>query len=325
MNQAVKIIRAIMTQLAPIHARGRALCSLSPKNVGVDQSGGAVSVLLPPLEGGVVSTSAHCASPERVRGAPEGPPSDVYASGVLLYHMISGMPPFEGDTPDAILEQHLNRPPPPLAESELQDVPEHLERLVQRMLDKQPESRPHAGEIIEIIDNLELDSTVLGMRLQGVRELARAVAEAQEGDTDDLNKRPEISPLGVQETDPFADTFIRNRADFGLDALPSIRPSGPADQVDQVGPDPGADGYAATKLSIPQAELPKLPPGPIKVVQAADTQILNSDDLTPTDKPAPSARSGSSGPSEQVGKIVFAVGVGLLVAALLSAAISMMS
>ncbi len=314
-NQAVKIVRAILSQLVPVHAKGRFLGCLSPANVGVHQSSAEVRVLLPPVDGAVVSTSPHYASPERIRGEEQRAPTDIYAAGVLLFHMLSGIPPFDGDSADSILEQHTKRAPPSLAQSELQEVPGELEALVQHMLQKDPSGRPSAAQVIDRIDNLELDSTIMGVRLEQIRDLAKASVEEHKAE---VGARPSIQPASA--SDPFADTFIRNRADFDLE-LPTTKPD--ESEVTGIGPDGSADGFAATQLSVPKVELPRLPPGPVRVpsnlsAQAVpsgegnDTQILAEEDLKATDKPmpAPPARS------DRIGKLVFVFGVAALLVAL---------
>lgn len=67
--------------------------------------------------------------------------SDAYAFGVVLYELLGGHPPFEGDTRAELVRQHVYGKPPPLRRRR-EPIPANLRRLVMRLLDKAPEARP---------------------------------------------------------------------------------------------------------------------------------------------------------------------------------------
>jgi eukaryotic-like serine/threonine-protein kinase len=79
-------------------------------------------------------------SPEQIEGRPLDSRSDIYSLGVTAYHMLSGSPPFEADTPLAVAVQHLNQPPTSL-EKRQPDVPKSMAEVVERMLAKKPADR----------------------------------------------------------------------------------------------------------------------------------------------------------------------------------------
>jgi serine/threonine-protein kinase len=79
-------------------------------------------------------------SPEQIEGRPLDSRSDIYSLGVTAYHMLSGSPPFEADTPLAVAVQHLNQPPVAL-EKRHADVPKNMARVVEQMLAKKPDDR----------------------------------------------------------------------------------------------------------------------------------------------------------------------------------------
>lgn len=80
-------------------------------------------------------------SPEQVNGKSLDQRSDIYSLGVTCYHLISGRPPFLGETALSIAVKHLNEPPPPLKDRR-PDLPEALCDLVHRMMEKNPDDRP---------------------------------------------------------------------------------------------------------------------------------------------------------------------------------------
>ena len=79
-------------------------------------------------------------SPEQVEGRPLDPRSDQYSFGVSCYHMLTGEPPFVGETPLAVAVQHVNREPRPLAALR-PETPEALCRIVHKLLSKSPDDR----------------------------------------------------------------------------------------------------------------------------------------------------------------------------------------
>ena len=98
---------------------------------------------------GLVMGTPQFLAPEQAMGKPEriGPPTDIYALGVILYWMLSGKAPFVADTPSSVIAQHLGTPPPPLTE-----LPPGVARTVERCLAKNPEDRP--ARALDVVDAL---------------------------------------------------------------------------------------------------------------------------------------------------------------------------
>jgi len=101
------------------------------------------------VTGAFLGTPEYVA-PETIDGRPADARSDLYSLGVVFYETLAGRRPFVADTPFAVLRMHLTDPPPPLA-SLRSEVPAALERIVARLLAKEPGQR-HAGAEELILD-----------------------------------------------------------------------------------------------------------------------------------------------------------------------------
>jgi serine/threonine protein kinase len=160
----VGICAQVATAIASLHAVQIAHCDLKPENVFLLYDGGCgawprVKVIdygiarrldLPPAEDIVAGTPAFMA-PEQWRGAPSAA-SDVYGLGCLLFELVTRQPLFSGCVP-RMMQQHCEQRPDRPSSRRI-GVPETLERLIVRMLAKDPETRP---SMVEVAQELELE------------------------------------------------------------------------------------------------------------------------------------------------------------------------
>jgi serine/threonine-protein kinase len=101
---------------------------------------------------GVICGTPAYLSPEQAEGRVVTAASDVYALGAFLFELLAGRPPFEGPTALAVLIQHVQAPPPRLAELR-PDLPPALDAVLRRVLAKQPEQRyASAGELARALE-----------------------------------------------------------------------------------------------------------------------------------------------------------------------------
>ncbi len=156
-DEAMRISMEICRGLQHAHGRGVIHRDLKPGNVWLTEDGTAklgdfglaVSLDRSRLtqEGLMVGTVAYM-PPEQALGRAPDVRSDLYALGAMLYEMVTGQPPFQGDGVVAVISQHINTPP--VAPSWLNaEVPKPLETLILKLLEKDPEGRPESAAAVE--------------------------------------------------------------------------------------------------------------------------------------------------------------------------------
>ena len=100
------------------------------------------------LRGNAMLGTPFYIAPEMVRGRAADHLSDIYSLGATLFHFIAGRPPYDAETPYAVMTQHLTEPIPSLLEADA-SIPESLARLVFWMMHKQPLGRPQAFRAVQ--------------------------------------------------------------------------------------------------------------------------------------------------------------------------------
>ena len=106
--------------------------------------------------------SVHYFSPEQARGGYVDEKSDIYSLGIVMYEMLTGQVPFDGDNPVNIALQHINSEMTPPSEL-VTGVPPALEHIILKCCDKYPVNRyASADDLIEALNNLEFVGSVVG-------------------------------------------------------------------------------------------------------------------------------------------------------------------
>jgi eukaryotic-like serine/threonine-protein kinase len=155
-NVAIEYARQILSALRFAHRHGIVHRDIKPHNVLVDAEGRvkvtdfgiARAGTSQMTETGSIVGTAQYLSPEQARGGEVDPRSDLYSLGVVLYELLTGKTPFDGDTPVEIAMKHLsNAPEPP---SKLRsDIPPELDKVVLRALAKDPNERYQSADEME--------------------------------------------------------------------------------------------------------------------------------------------------------------------------------
>jgi len=166
-GRAVSIAKQVAEGLAEAHKLGIVHRDLKPGNVMIDKDGNAKIMDFgiarslagggTTAEGAVIGTPEYM-SPEQVDGKPADERADIYALGVILFEMVTGRPPFDGETSLAIAHKHKYEPAPDPRSINPQ-IPADLSRLILRCLEKEREKRYQTTS--ELLADLEAVETSL--------------------------------------------------------------------------------------------------------------------------------------------------------------------
>jgi serine/threonine protein kinase/Tfp pilus assembly protein PilF len=165
-GKAISIANQICDGLAEAHSLGVVHRDLKPSNIMIDKEGNAKIMdfgIARSLEAkgitgaGVMIGTPEYMSPEQVEGKEVDQRSDIYSLGIILYEMVTGRVPFEGDTPFTIGMKHKGEMPQKPKELNAQ-ISEDLNLVILRCLEKDKEKRyQSAGEVRAELIKIEED------------------------------------------------------------------------------------------------------------------------------------------------------------------------
>jgi serine/threonine protein kinase/tetratricopeptide (TPR) repeat protein len=163
-GKAVSIARQVAEGLAEAHKLGIIHRDLKPHNIMIDKEGNAKIMdfgIARTLAGegttaeGVIIGTPEYMSPEQVEGKPADQRSDIYSLGIILYEMLTGRVPFEGDTPFTVGVKHKSEAPknPKLLNP---SIPDDLSGTILKCLEKDPSKRyQSAGDVRAEFERVE--------------------------------------------------------------------------------------------------------------------------------------------------------------------------
>lgn len=169
-KDALHFITQILRALQHAHDKGIVHRDIKPQNIMLFTDG-TIKVMdfgiarFSRIDGKTLSDktigSVHYISPEQARGDMTDERSDIYSVGVMLYEMLTGRKPFDGENPVAIALKHMQEAPVPPREI-MPSIPEALEEIVLHAMERNPAKRyQSAAEMIKDIDTFKLNPSVV--------------------------------------------------------------------------------------------------------------------------------------------------------------------
>jgi len=230
--ETTRIASELASALGYAHSQGVLHRDVKPTNVLFDSEGrvkiadfGIARVLDAPTltEAGTLLGTARYISPEQSRGESVTPATDVYAFGIVLYQMLTGRLPFDGNNALEVAAMHATQEPPPI-EAIRSEAPPQLASVAGAALAKLPEDRPADGNaLLAALEEHPTSHTVVAERATqviparrtrriGPRELSAAgglIALAIAGAAVAMLAMPEASQAPVTGTKPPATARTR--------------------------------------------------------------------------------------------------------------------
>lgn len=285
---AATLVAELLRGLAAVHAAGVVHRDLKPENILLDKSVAPEPAIPRITDFGiakfvsgsrssrrtsVIGTPDYMA-PELIDDAEPTISSDLYGVGVILYELVSGVTPFSGGSPLAILRRHVETPP-----ARPSDYPDDLWAITDNLLAKDPAARPSSAALVAA----SLEATAPG--LAGVKAIPYLVT----------------APMGEAESATVLSSVVPTSPTPAATSLPADSPRRRGPMIAAVVAVlalllVGAGGvYAATRNSQASAA-PETVPSSTSPTQSA-TPPLSSDTPTPTDSATPSGTPSTPDPS----------------------------
>ena len=209
--EAVRIAKEIASALESAHRNNLVHCDIKPHNILVMPDGHikvtdfgiarAVSASTMTYSGSVMG-SVHYFSPEQAKGTVITTKSDVYSLGVVLYEMLTGQLPFNGETSVSIALKHLQEEPVPIRQLN-PSIPPVLEAIVQKAMSKDPADRPNSTELYADLNQAKAMLADRGNSQEAVsndpfatRMIPRITPEMM---AEQRSERPANKPIGSRE------------------------------------------------------------------------------------------------------------------------------
>lgn len=205
-ERSLDIVSEILAALDYSHRHGIVHRDIKPANIMITTTGSVkvmdfgIARALADASATMTHTNAvmgtaQYLSPEQARGEVVDARSDLYSTGCLLYELLTGQPPFVGDSPVAIAYQHVSEPP--MLPSGLNPVvPTNFDGVILKALAKSPAERYASAAAMR----LDVDALLSGKNPVGVNP-----AHVRQDDLDSTKAMPKIEKINPMTTNPDSD------------------------------------------------------------------------------------------------------------------------
>ncbi|MFP5297587.1 MAG: protein kinase domain-containing protein [Actinomycetota bacterium] len=302
-ERSLEIVAQAAAGVGAAHAEGLVHRDIKPANLLLDGSGNikVADFSIPSSRTGEKLTatgtaigSPHYISPEQVTGDMATPASDVYSLGVVLYELLTGRRPFDGDNITAIAIAHVDKQPqPPSAhDPEIDPV---LDGLVMRCLAKDPEERFPDGEVL----SKAVEGTLAGILDDGTGAipLPEDIAPS-EGATGKPRALATILVVILLLLAASAVVFASSRSDDRAAATTTSEPGerSPKQKRKKPSASPSATSIPATIPSPSPSSEPKKEKNEVEKVQEAEevSEAENSEEVSEPTEPSPTPQPETS-------------------------------
>ncbi len=203
-REAIHFITQILRALDHAHSRGIIHRDIKPQNVLILRDGSVkvtdfgiariASAAQHTMTAEAIG-SVHYISPEQAKGSHVDARTDIYSAGVVLYEMLTGRLPFEGDNPVNVAIQHINSIPIPPRELN-PDIPQGLEDIVLKAMAPDLNQRYSSAEVmLEDINEFRKNPAMraaVPVREEAVDEPTVIISSARQADPEPVQQRPAV-------------------------------------------------------------------------------------------------------------------------------------
>lgn len=199
-QRVIDIMAQILSAVQNAHDHNIIHRDLKPQNILVDEAGNVkisdFGIAIALSETAMTQTntllgSVHYLSPEQARGSMATKRSDIYSLGIILYELLTGMVPFEGESAVSIAIKHFQNEVPPVRNYDPR-IPQALENVVLKATAKDPDER-YSGVKIMAAD--------LATSLSASRAHEPKFVPNKAGDLGETKVIPALDPEGLTQTD----------------------------------------------------------------------------------------------------------------------------
>jgi serine/threonine protein kinase len=159
---------------------------------------------------GMIIGTANYMSPEQARGKEIDVRTDIFSLGVMLYEMLAGRQPFEGESAIDTISSIINKEPVPLSQL-IFDIPHQLQRIVEKCLRKDREER------YQTVKDLLIDLKDIRQELEFQNKLERAASpQREEANTQILNATTSDKPHTTSSAEYIASGIKSHKSGFAI-------------------------------------------------------------------------------------------------------------